>query len=70
LRQYVAREGHASVPRSHVEVLTPAPANSEQRTNDGTPVKLGVWIMNTKSRRAALSEEQRAELGALGLTLA
>ncbi|MEE1782666.1 helicase associated domain-containing protein, partial [Streptomyces sp. SP17BM10] len=30
-------------------------------------VKLGVWISNTKTRRAKLTEEQLDQLAALGL---
>ncbi|WP_127469685.1 DEAD/DEAH box helicase [Streptomyces sp. B27] len=56
LAQYVEREGKVVVPRAHVEELP-----------DGTPVKLGVWVSNTRSRRAGLSPEQRAQLAALGV---
>ncbi len=31
------------------------------------PVKLGVWVSNTKSRRDKLTAEQRAALAALGM---
>ncbi|MFK3736011.1 helicase associated domain-containing protein, partial [Streptomyces sp. NPDC088090] len=31
------------------------------------PVKLGVWLSNTKSRRDKLTPEQRAALAALGM---
>jgi hypothetical protein len=31
------------------------------------PVKLGVWISNTKSRRAKLTQDQLAQLAGLGL---
>ncbi|MGX1886573.1 helicase associated domain-containing protein [Streptomyces sp. NPDC055287] len=56
LAQYKAREGKAVVARGHVEELP-----------DGTSVRLGVWLSNTRSRRAGLSEEQREQLAGLGL---
>ncbi|MGX1887300.1 helicase associated domain-containing protein [Streptomyces sp. NPDC055287] len=56
LAQYKAREGKAVVPRGHVEELP-----------DGTSVRLGVWLSNTRSRRAGLSEGQREQLAGLGL---
>ncbi|MBM9624793.1 helicase associated domain-containing protein, partial (plasmid) [Streptomyces zhihengii] len=55
LAQYIEREDRTVVPRSWVE-QTP-----------GGPVKLGVWVSNTRSRRAGLSEEQRSRLAALGI---
>ncbi|WP_256644762.1 helicase associated domain-containing protein [Streptomyces sp. G11C(2021)] len=45
-----------TVPRAHVE-----------RLEDGTEVKLGVWIMNQKSRRAKLTADKLAALAVLGL---
>ncbi|MFJ3833808.1 Helicase associated domain protein [Streptomyces sp. NPDC090046] len=56
LAQYVARTGTVTVPRSHVEVL-----------EDGNEVKLGIWLTNTKSRRAKLGADQRKVLADLGL---
>ncbi|MFD8421016.1 Helicase associated domain protein [Streptomyces sp. NPDC059466] len=56
LAQYKARTGALTVPRSHVEVLP-----------DGTEVKLGVWIMNQKSRRTKLTPDKLTTLAALGL---
>ncbi|MGP3954126.1 Helicase associated domain protein [Streptomyces sp. 7N604] len=56
LAQYKAREGHLSVPRGHVEEL-----------EDGTEVKLGVFLSNTKTRRAKLAPAKLAQLAALGL---
>ncbi|MFD7232088.1 helicase associated domain-containing protein [Streptomyces sp. NPDC059881] len=47
--------GRVVVPRAH-----------EEHVPDG-PVRLGVWLTNTRTRRTALSEEQRAALAALGL---
>ncbi|WP_376608824.1 helicase associated domain-containing protein [Streptomyces sp. NPDC056291] len=59
LAQYKGREGRLTVPRGHVEAL-----------EDGTEVKLGVWIMNQKSRRAKLTTDKLTALAALGLNWA
>ncbi|WP_322888053.1 helicase associated domain-containing protein [Streptomyces solincola] len=59
LAQYRARTGSVTVPRHHVERLA-----------DGTEVRLGVWLSNTKTRRAKLSGERLAALAALGLAWA
>ncbi|MFF1595012.1 Helicase associated domain protein [Streptomyces sp. NPDC058286] len=56
LAQYKAREGSVKVPRAHVEEL-----------EDGTEVKLGVFLSNSKSRRAKLAADKLAALAALGL---
>ncbi|MFF8953536.1 Helicase associated domain protein [Streptomyces sp. NPDC014940] len=57
LAQYKARTGVTGpVSRSHVEVLP-----------DGTEVKLGVFLSNTKTRRAKLGAEQLGVLAGLGL---
>ncbi|MFJ6749590.1 Helicase associated domain protein [Streptomyces sp. NPDC091266] len=56
LAQYKNREGHLTVPRGHVETLP-----------DGTDVKLGVFLSNTKTRRATLAPEKRRQLAGLGL---
>ncbi|MBT2399571.1 DEAD/DEAH box helicase [Streptomyces sp. ISL-100] len=56
LAQYKAREGSVTVPRSHVE-----------RLEDGTEVRLGVWIMNQKTRRRKLTPDRLAALATLGL---
>jgi hypothetical protein len=55
LAQYKNRTGSVTVPRGHAEEL-----------EDG-PVKLGVWISNTKSRRAKLTQDQMDRLAKLGL---
>ncbi|MFF0049184.1 hypothetical protein [Streptomyces sp. NPDC005498] len=47
------------VSRSHVE-----------RLPDGTSVRLGVFLSNQKSRRDRLTDQQLAQLAALGLTWA
>ncbi|MEU9322010.1 Helicase associated domain protein [Streptomyces sp. NPDC048295] len=56
LAQYKDRTGSLTVLRGHVE-----------RLEDGTEVKLGVFLSNTKSRRAKLSEGRRQVLAELGL---
>ncbi|MGW4995746.1 Helicase associated domain protein [Streptomyces mirabilis] len=56
LAQYRAREGSLTVPRSHVEALP-----------DGTEVKLGVWIMNQKTRRTKLDDDKLQQLADIGL---
>ncbi|MGA4960510.1 helicase associated domain-containing protein, partial [Streptomyces lavendulocolor] len=65
LAQWVEREGAGRpVPRSH----------SEQITVDGetepVPVKLGVWLSNTRARRDKLTAEQLAALAKLGMNWA
>lgn len=61
LAQYKARTGSVTVPRGHVEVLAGADGGPD------VPVKLGVWLSNTKSRRAKLTADQLAQLAGLGL---
>ncbi|WP_435839907.1 helicase associated domain-containing protein [Streptomyces canus] len=56
LAQYKTRTGSVTVPRGHVE-----------RLKDDTEVKLGVWIMNQKTRRTKLTADKLAALAALGL---
>ncbi|MEV6131898.1 Helicase associated domain protein [Streptomyces violaceusniger] len=56
LAQYKARTGSVKVPRAHVEALP-----------DGTEVKLGVFLSNSKSRRAKLTVDKLAVLAGLGL---
>ncbi|MEU7027946.1 Helicase associated domain protein [Streptomyces sp. NPDC046275] len=56
LAQYRARTGSVKVPRAHVELL-----------EDGAEVRLGVWIMNQKTRRAKLATDKLSALAALGL---
>jgi hypothetical protein len=38
-----------------------------EELDDGTPIRLGVWITNTKTRRAKLTPQQLDQLAALGL---
>ncbi|MCX5207639.1 Helicase associated domain protein [Streptomyces sp. NBC_00237] len=56
LAQYKAREGSVKVPRAHVEALP-----------DGSEVKLGVFLSNSKSRRDRLTADKLAALAELGL---
>lgn len=56
LDRYKARTGSVKVPRGHVETLP-----------DGTEVKLGVFLSNTKTRRAKLTVDKLAALAGLGL---
>ncbi|WP_331736386.1 Helicase associated domain protein (plasmid) [Streptomyces canus] len=56
LAQYKTREGSVKVPRGHVE-----------RLDDGSEVRLGVWVMNQKTRRTKLAPDKLAALAALGL---
>lgn len=57
LAQYKARTGTSGpVSRSHVE-----------RLEDGSEVRLGVFLSNSKSRRAKLTADKLAALAALGL---
>lgn len=60
-RQYQAREGHLTVPRSHVEPVRDDDDGQEHA------VKLGVWLSNQRSRRNALSTERAALLTEIGL---
>ncbi|AEM88776.1 DEAD/DEAH box helicase [Streptomyces violaceusniger] len=56
LAQYKARTGSVKPPRAHVEVLP-----------HGTQVKLGVFLSNTKARRAKLTPDKLQRLANLGL---
>lgn len=59
LAQYKARTSSVTVPRGHVETIVV----------DGQeyPVKLGVFLSNSKSRRGKLTADKLAALAALGL---
>ncbi|MEU9787602.1 Helicase associated domain protein [Streptomyces phaeochromogenes] len=61
LAQYIAREGHHRIPRSHAEEIVVE--------GDAAPVavRLGVFMSNSKSRRDRLSDPQRAALRELGV---
>lgn len=54
-RQYQHREGHLEVPHRHVEEV------------DGAEHALGVFIANSRSRRARLAPERVKELSELGM---
>lgn len=56
LAQYKARTGSVTVPRAHVE-----------RLEDGTEVRLGVFLSNTKTRRVKLTADKLQALADLGL---
>ncbi|MFH8663072.1 helicase associated domain-containing protein [Streptomyces afghaniensis] len=57
LTQYKARTGSVGpISRSHIEVLS-----------DGTEVRLGVFLSNSKTRRAKLSADKLQQLADLGL---
>ncbi|MFF5968811.1 Helicase associated domain protein [Streptomyces collinus] len=56
LAQYKSRTGSVTVPRGHVE-----------RLEDGTEIRLGVWIMNQKTRRTKLTPDKLQQLATLGL---
>ncbi|MCW8103631.1 DEAD/DEAH box helicase [Streptomyces tauricus] len=59
LTQYKARAGSVTVPRGHTEIIV---IDGQEH-----PVKLGVWIMNQKGRRAKLAVDRLAALADLGL---
>ncbi|GGV17711.1 helicase [Streptomyces litmocidini] len=61
LAQWVEKGGQRAVPRGAVVEIT---IDGEA---EPVPVKLGVWLSNTKSRRDKLTTEQRAALAALGM---
>lgn len=55
-RQFHTREGHLNAGRKHVEQM-----------EDGTEVKLGGWLDNTRRRATKLTPERRAELDEFGM---
>lgn len=62
LAQWVEREGaNRPVPRGHTEEIA---VDGEA---EPVPVKLGVWVSNTKSRRAKLTADQIDALAKLGV---
>ncbi|MEU8134988.1 helicase associated domain-containing protein [Streptodolium elevatio] len=63
LRQYRDRTGSVTVPRNHVEALEAASGDG----GEPMEVKLGVWLSNTKSRRAKLTDDQLDRLAEEGL---
>uniref|UniRef100_UPI000517CBF9 DEAD/DEAH box helicase n=1 Tax=Streptomyces rimosus TaxID=1927 RepID=UPI000517CBF9 len=68
LTQYQARENIVTVARKHTETLRPAEADANGEGGGGeVAVRLGVWLSNTKTRRAKLTPEQHAVLASFGL---
>ncbi|MEW2180318.1 helicase associated domain-containing protein [Streptomyces sp. NPDC005406] len=62
LAEWIEREGpHRPVPCAHLEEIV---INGQP---EPTPVKLGVWVSTTRSRRNRLTVEQLAALAELGL---
>lgn len=61
LTQWIDREGPRPVPRGHTE---PTAVDGE---SDPVPVRLGVWVSNTRARRNRLTTAQLAALAALGV---
>nr|WP_279571300.1 DEAD/DEAH box helicase [Streptomyces hainanensis] len=69
-RQYLAREGHLRVPRSHIEHLAledAAAGDGGQEQPETVDVRLGVWRSNMRSRRDKLPIEQQTALDEIGL---
>ncbi len=61
LAQWVEREGPRPVPRGAVVKIT------VEGEAEPVPVRLGVWISNTKTRRDKLSAQQLEALRELGM---
>lgn len=61
LAQWVEREGQRPVPRGTIVYV------AVEGEAEPVPVRLGVWITNTKQRRDKLSPEQLAALRELGV---
>ncbi|WP_424922501.1 Helicase associated domain protein [Streptomyces sp. wa53] len=59
LEQYRARTGTVTVPRTHIETVV---VDGQEH-----PIKLGVFLTNSKTRRAKLAADKLAVLAALGL---
>lgn len=64
LTQWVEREGNRPVPRGAVVEI------EVDGQDEPVPVKLGVWVSNTKSRRDKLTQEQLVALRELGIAWA
>ncbi|MEU4476403.1 Helicase associated domain protein [Micromonospora sp. NPDC023888] len=60
LTQWIEREGDRPVPRGHAEEI------AVDGETEPVPVRLGVWVSNTKSRRDKLTAEQLDALRKLG----
>ncbi|MGW4561616.1 Helicase associated domain protein [Streptomyces sp. NPDC004561] len=61
LTQWVEREGRRPVPRSTIVQI------AVDGLTEPVPVRLGVWISNTRQRRDKLTAEQQAALRELGI---
>ncbi|MFD3610866.1 helicase associated domain-containing protein [Streptomyces atroolivaceus] len=59
LEQYKNRTGSLTAPRAHIEILV---VDGQEH-----PVKLGVFLTNSKTRRAKLAADKLAVLAVLGL---
>ncbi|MFF2618967.1 helicase associated domain-containing protein [Kitasatospora sp. NPDC058046] len=68
LARYRERTGTVTVPRGHVEEI-PVHDGGGRAGGGGAvvPVRLGVFLSNTRSRRVKLTSEQLERLAALGL---
>ncbi|MFE5301297.1 helicase associated domain-containing protein, partial [Streptomyces sp. NPDC056632] len=64
LTQWVEREGNRPIPRGAVVEI------EVDGQDEPVPVKLGVWVSNTKSRRDKLTQEQLVALRELGIAWA
>ncbi|MFF4551204.1 Helicase associated domain protein [Streptomyces sp. NPDC001435] len=65
LSQFIAREGHHRVPRTHTETV--AVESPGRGPSTSVPVRLGVFMSNTRTRRDRLTEPQRTALTELGI---
>ncbi|MFF0277834.1 helicase associated domain-containing protein [Streptomyces sp. NPDC004330] len=61
LAQWVEREGDRPVPRGAVVEI------EVDGQTEAVPVRLGVWVSNTRSRRDRLDADQLAALAKLGV---
>jgi hypothetical protein len=66
--QYRAREGHLEVPRSHKELLLDdTGATGSEAEVTGVTVALGLFIANSRARKASIPAERAARLTELGM---
>ncbi|NEA60367.1 DEAD/DEAH box helicase family protein [Streptomyces sp. SID13666] len=67
--QYQAREGHLNVPRNHQEqlLLDDAGASDPGTEVTGVTVALGLFIANSRARKATIPAERAARLTELGM---
>ncbi|MFG2880651.1 helicase associated domain-containing protein [Streptomyces sp. NPDC048337] len=61
--QFVAREGHLTVPRKHIETITTGDGQAQQ----DVALKLGTWVDNQRRRAAALTPERVELLSKVGM---